>query len=330
METSPFFSVCVAIWNVEQYIERCLRSLFEQTMAEKAEFILVNDCTPDNSMVIVSKVVSEYPELEDQIHIINHEKNEGLANARNSALSFATGKYIQWIDSDDWCDKQCLEKVYRIIQTCDPDVIGYNFYFTDGIHHKPMSGFLPHSNIECLRSLLKTNNEARLWIKVVKRDLLISNNIYSEPCVDLGEDTLLSAKIFCHAKKIVSLEDYLYYHTVSNKNSLGKKKDDSFLEHLFKVYSFTSSYLYEYSRYDLLDEDLLYMKLRLKLEILSKTLHRYKYYGLWPETGVIIWKSPYLTFINRLWLWCGSHKLQLVSECIFFLKYIKRKFVFYL
>ena len=78
-------SIVVPIFGVEKYIERCARSLFEQTY-DKIEFIFVNDCTNDSSIVILHKVIKDYPIRHRDIKVISHESNRGLAAARNTGL----------------------------------------------------------------------------------------------------------------------------------------------------------------------------------------------------------------------------------------------------
>ena len=87
-------SVCVPVYGVEKYIERCARSLFEQTMKEGIEFIFVDDCTPDRSMEILERVREEYPERTRQVKIVRHPENQGLTGARNTALKEAEGEFL--------------------------------------------------------------------------------------------------------------------------------------------------------------------------------------------------------------------------------------------
>ena len=85
-------SVCIPVYGVEKYIERCARSLFEQTMQEGIEFIFVNDCTPDKNIEILERVLAEYPHRKEQTKIIHHENNKGLVSARNTGLTYAVGE----------------------------------------------------------------------------------------------------------------------------------------------------------------------------------------------------------------------------------------------
>ena len=75
-------SVIVPIYGVEQYIERCARSLFEQTMNEGIEYIFVDDCTKDNSIYILNRVLEDYPERRHQVTLLRHDVNKGLPQAR--------------------------------------------------------------------------------------------------------------------------------------------------------------------------------------------------------------------------------------------------------
>ena len=110
MMSKPLISILVPVYNVNLYIERCARSLFEQTY-KNIEFIFVNDCTPDNSIDILKTIITSYPEVYDKVKIINHINNKGLSYARNTALQNATGEYIIHIDSDDFIDRNCIKEL---------------------------------------------------------------------------------------------------------------------------------------------------------------------------------------------------------------------------
>ena len=97
----PKVSVIVPVYGVEKYIERCARSLFEQTL-DDMEFIFVDDCTKDESIEVLKRVIDLYPVRKDQVKIIHHAVNKGLSRARETGVNAATGDYIGHCDSDDW------------------------------------------------------------------------------------------------------------------------------------------------------------------------------------------------------------------------------------
>ena len=102
-------SILVPIYNVELYIKRCIISLFEQTYND-IEFIFVNDCTKDKSIEILNSTLQQYPQRWEQVKIISHKTNKGLAAARTTALQNATGDYVMHVDSDDFLNLDAVEK----------------------------------------------------------------------------------------------------------------------------------------------------------------------------------------------------------------------------
>ena len=97
----PKVSVIVPVYGVAQYIEKCARSLFEQTL-EDIEYIFVDDCTQDNSIEILHNIIKDYPHRQQQTRIIHHETNKGLPIARKTGIENATGKYISVAFYDLW------------------------------------------------------------------------------------------------------------------------------------------------------------------------------------------------------------------------------------
>ena len=103
-------SVIVPIYNVERFIERCVKSLMEQTLQD-VEYIFVDDAATDNSMKILAATLSIYSD--QNIRILVHQENKGLPAARNTGLAVATGEYVFHCDSDDYMEKDMLEALYK-------------------------------------------------------------------------------------------------------------------------------------------------------------------------------------------------------------------------
>jgi glycosyltransferase involved in cell wall biosynthesis len=104
----PKISVIIPVYNVEMYLSRCLDSVINQTV-KNIEIICVNDCSQNNCCGILKK----YKERDSRISIINHEKNRGLSAARNTGMDASRGKYVYFIDSDDWIDSDYLEEMVK-------------------------------------------------------------------------------------------------------------------------------------------------------------------------------------------------------------------------
>ena len=128
-DTQYFVSICVPIYGVEKYIERCAISLFEQTY-KNIEYIFVNDCTQDNSIDVLKSIIEKYPVRKNCVRIINHERNKGLGAARNTAITNATGMFIMHVDSDDYVEKDIVERLVKKQNENNSDIVtcGYILY----------------------------------------------------------------------------------------------------------------------------------------------------------------------------------------------------------
>lgn len=105
-------SVITPVYRAEQYIERCARALFEQTL-DSIEYIFVNDCTPDRSIDVLMSVMEEYPERKEHVKILHHKTNTGQSGARKDGMAIAGGEYIIHCDADDWVDLDMYERMYN-------------------------------------------------------------------------------------------------------------------------------------------------------------------------------------------------------------------------
>ena len=120
-------SVIVPVYNVAKWIERCARSLFEQTL-EDMEFIFVDDASPDESISILKRVMLDYPRRACQVNIVTHEANLGSSYARNTGMTVAKGEYIAYCDSDDWVSNDMYASLYEEAKRSDADICYCDIY----------------------------------------------------------------------------------------------------------------------------------------------------------------------------------------------------------
>lgn len=114
----PEISIIIPIYKTERFLKKCINSIIDQSF-KQWELILVNDCSPDNS----SKILSEYKKKDNRIKIINHSVNKGSSQARFTGLENAVGKYIMFVDSDDWLTKNAVQVLYNRIEEGDSDIV---------------------------------------------------------------------------------------------------------------------------------------------------------------------------------------------------------------
>lgn len=222
-EDNPKVSILVPIYGTGLYIEKCARTLFEQTY-DNIEFIFVNDCTRDNSVNVLKRVLEEYPLRKSQTRIIEHKENKGLAGSRLTGLQNATGEYVWCVDSDDYVEKNAVEVLLPYMLD-DYDFISFNYFLNDG---KTTTKFESKElNVE---NLLTNRIPPSIWKCVVKRDLYYNNGIWPVVDINVSEDYLLTARLILLAQKKILLDkEFLYYYNISNLDSyMNNMKESSF------------------------------------------------------------------------------------------------------
>lgn len=204
-------SVVVPVYGVEKYIERCVRSLFEQTLTEGVEFIFVDDCTPDNSIDIIKEVLTEYPQRADQVKILRHDENRGLPQARKTGIDATQGEYIYNVDSDDWLELAALEKMYMAAVDNDADMIVCDmFYSSDSqcvASHRPFN-----SKKRFIDEV--TSGRAAWWVcsKLIRRRLYFCPAPIVFPEKHMAEDLFQMLQIAERTSKTIYLPENLYHY----------------------------------------------------------------------------------------------------------------------
>lgn len=201
----PKVSVIIPVYGVEKYIERCARSLFEQTL-DDIEFIFVDDCTKDNSIAVLLHVLDDYPNRKAQTHIVHHEVNKGLPSARRTGIQIAKGEYIAHCDSDDWVDVAMYEKMYKKAKEENLDMVISNYYISDGISKTPY-----HEEAMRNDKALLYFEYINIWVKLV-RSSIYQENSFEPVKATMLEDRALSVQLTYYCKSIGFIDEPLYYY----------------------------------------------------------------------------------------------------------------------
>ena len=216
-------SVVIPIYNVEKYIERCARSLFEQTL-DDVEYIFVDDCSPDQSVPILQRTLQDYPGRKESVRIIRHKENKGVAAARNAGINAAQGEYIIHCDSDDWVDANMYELMYRKAQETNADIVicDWRKVYTNksvDCHVNP-----PLSPKECAIQILNGKMHGGVWNKLVKRELYTKYHIRCIEGANYCEDLYIACRLFYHAQSVAYIGKPLYNYYKGNENSYTRKR----------------------------------------------------------------------------------------------------------
>ncbi|UKK50378.1 glycosyltransferase [Prevotella sp. E13-17] len=225
----PKVSIIVPCWGVEQYLDRCVNSLVNQTLRD-IEIILVDDESPDR----VPEMCDAWAKKDDRIKVV-HKKNGGLGYARNTGLDNAGGEYVMFLDSDDTYELDVCERFYNVAKQYDADIVTGNFNteYMPGKWRKtdePVSRQV-FKGIEVKRYMLDVIGSAphisrerqypvSVCLLCTKRNLIESNSLRFKSERDYAsEDTLFKIPLLKHARIIVC-EPYAFYNYYLNNGSL--------------------------------------------------------------------------------------------------------------
>lgn len=223
----PTFSVILPIYNVEKFLKDALDSLKNQTFGDFEAFC-INDGSPDNSL----KILEEYAKVDSRFKIISQD-NQGQGVARNNALKLATGKYILFLDPDDFLDRRALELVFNEFETYKPDIVQFDYsVYSESTSQLTYEKCFSKNLKEVLHYSLK-NHQAYVWSdisqnilpqiwaawdKAYRREFLEENKVLFAQN-RRGEDNIFSFKSLLKAKKIVYLDEVLYIYR-ENQSSI--------------------------------------------------------------------------------------------------------------
>ena len=317
----PKVSVIIPVYGVEQYIERCARSLFEQNM-DDIEYLFIDDCTPDMSVEVLKSVLEEYPNRKDQVIIHRMKQNSGQAAVRKWGILNATGEYIIHCDSDDWTDVKMYETLYKIAKTDNADVVVCDFYTSDRYQHEYHKGLEATSREEVLSSFYQRKIPTTLWNKLVKRDLFLKEG-FVFPEHNMGEDIVLITQALYFSTNISYVKEPLYYY-YENPNSISNIQTE---EGAYKKYSdaiSNAAIVRDFYRTqecpDIVRDALVvyyYYEKRLLLPLIEfKRSYRKQWYDTFSELNKEILFCPLLSFKEKIIYYATSLRLYPVKKRI--------------
>lgn len=214
-------SVIIPIYGVEKYIERCVESLFKQTL-DDIEFIFVNDCTPDNSMDILNRTINKYQSIIAKknyaIRIENMPLNCGLAAVRKHGIQLATGDYIINCDSDDWVDIHMYERMYNYAIYNNSDLVICDLVISSGNKNTDKiskKNIIDLSREALFEKCLTSSTLNPLFLSLVKRNLF-EDMLY--PIGDMSEDKTIMTQLVWKAQNVSYLPEALYYYFQSDNS----------------------------------------------------------------------------------------------------------------
>lgn len=214
-------SIIVPVYNVERYLAMCLDSLINQTFKD-IEILCVNDGSTDNSL----SILMHYSRLDSRIKIINKE-NGGLSSARNTGMRVACGKYIMFVDSDDWISSVAVENLYNNAVKNDSDLVVFDFVCDDFKNSRKLIMTIENYgnkyenapfNVDSMKASTYKYIPVAAWSKFYKSDLIKGKIEFYEDMI--FEDVPFWAYIYSHALRITYLPQPFYYYRKDREGSI--------------------------------------------------------------------------------------------------------------
>lgn len=213
-------SVIVPVYKVENYLERCIKSIVEQTYSN-IEIILVDDGSPDRC----PDICDEWKRKDERIKVI-HKENGGLSDARNVGISAAEGEYLVFVDSDDWVSTDFIQILYKNVcvtsaDICECEIIKTFAQETNGLEQEEDLMPACYETEQALKLLIQdTFFHQYVWNKIYKRECLIGIPFKSGK---INEDEFWTYQIFGRAKRITKIQRKLYYYFQRKESIMGMR-----------------------------------------------------------------------------------------------------------
>lgn len=315
-------SVIIPVYKVEKYIEKCARSLFEQSLKD-VEFIFVDDHSPDDSIAVLKKVMTEYPER--RIQIVTHAYNKGVSASRNDGLRLAKGEFVCTCDSDDWLELNALETLLRCAEENNADVVNYCFrmIYTDHSEIPEIIEWTDNKE-ESLKKYITTP-----WTTLSglfsRRDVYTTNNIWSREDISYCEDFHLAVRLLFFASKVVSLNKVLYNYNQLNTSSIMHSLNSKTMHDEQVAYMDIIGLFKENGVYEAYKREMGWRILKATQEFVLDTSTYTQFLTLHPDSHNYILSCPYINTKLKIMMWCLTHHMAFISKGILALRKIKER-----
>lgn len=218
-------SIIIPVYNVENYVEKCLRSCAEQDIpSEYYEIIVVNDGSTDQSIEIINKTSLNYTNF-----VIINKENGGVSSARNIGLDLAKGKYIWFVDSDDWIEPSCLGNLISVLDENQLDIIQFGYKVTD------MKGEIlcVKNTVECLdfdvQSYVNSYQfDGHCCVNIFRKNIADLYNVKFNQNLPYFEDSIFFLNILNYSNKIRKIKSNPYNIRMRDDSATATYKEDPY------------------------------------------------------------------------------------------------------
>lgn len=256
----PAISVIIPVYNVSQYLDKCLCSVTNQTLKD-IEIIIVNDGSTDDSMSVIRK----HAALDSRIKVID-KKNEGVVYARKKGVEAAQGEYIHYLDGDDIMEPESYELLLKkaIEENADMVVFEFRLFYNKIKKITRTENF--KSTIDFIKYSVETSEYMSLGLNIHKRELYKNNILYSKG-LTYAEDTYLTEQLAYYSKKITYLNKGLYNYIVRPNSATHAQLSDKKADDMMLSIALLTNFFIDKPEYDILKKPLLILYVKIDSDL---------------------------------------------------------------
>ena len=237
MNNDILVSIIIPVYNAEMYLKECLESIINQTLKD-FEIIIIDDGSKDNSKLIAK----EYIGLDSRVRYI-YQENKGVSEARNRGISESRGKYVTFVDADDWIESDMYETMCNQLENNNSDMVMCNFIkeyedkSKNEVEDFPFEGIKVFDNNDLIvsnliknmigtKSLNSKSIMASVWRMVFKRDFIEKNNIKFDKNIIIGEDMIFCIDYLKKCKNVTVLDKVLYHYRILSDSAMSRYREN--------------------------------------------------------------------------------------------------------
>lgn len=315
----PKISIIIPVFNGENYIEKCLKTVINQTLRD-IEIIIINDGSTDESI----KVINKYKDMDNRIIVIN-QKNSGQSVARNNGIKRASGEYIGFVDADDWIRTDMYENMYKLAKENNADVV---VCAHDKVFDKAENNITNVHNVKS--EIINLNGENyeeyimnyirnfrhgnEVWNRIFKLDVLRKGDVvfdvhYKQGIPEIGEDMVFNIKAALSSKIIVSTSESYYYYYMREGSAMNSSKPN-LLYRMILMQKKMEEYIT-----NKFQEDMSILMSRMLVSIIKEAYYMYshdnkihEFYAIWSEVKNDEFVKKYLKIGKKI-----KHKKEKIT-----------------
>lgn len=214
-------SILIPVYQAEKYIDRCVRSVFNQTY-QQLEIFIVDDGSTDKSLDIIEQLVKEHPQRKSQTHIIHNACNKGIATVRNMLLDAVAAPYFLFVDADDWLEDDAVELLVRKQIASGADIVTAQAYVNTDIEDTRYLRPEYKDKHEMIIDMLSQQWHHELWARLIRTSVCRKHSLRFLDGIDQAEDWRFMPMLVWDAKVLASIDDKIYHYRLSD-DSLCRK-----------------------------------------------------------------------------------------------------------